>query len=53
MVSAVFKSYGIENGGFFKSVSRVCKKKKPGAFAELSSMVQQMEPNPNQKCLLL
>ena len=26
MVSAIFKSYGLENGGFFKSVSRVCKK---------------------------
>ena len=26
IVSAIFKSYGFENGGFFKSVSRVCKK---------------------------
>ena len=39
MVSAVFKSYGLENGGFFKSVSRV--KKKPGTFAELFSMVRE------------
>ena len=34
MVSAVFKFYRLENGGFFKSVSRV-KKKKPDTFAEL------------------
>jgi len=38
-VNAVFKFYGLENGGFFKSVSRFAKKK-PGAFAELSFMVQ-------------
>lgn len=51
IVSTIFKSYGFENGGFFKSVSRVCKKKL-SAFAELSFMVQQMKPNLNQKCLL-
>lgn len=39
IVSAIFKSYGLENGGFFKSVSRFTKKK-PGTFAELSFMVQ-------------
>ena len=46
MVSAIFKSYGLENGGFFKSVSRVYKKKKPNTFAELFSMVREtgLEP---------
>ena len=52
-VSVVLKFYGLENGGFFKSVSRVYKKKKPNTFAELFSMVQQMKLNPNQKRLLL
>ena len=52
MVSAIFKSYGLENGGFFRSVSRFTKKK-PGGFAELFSLVRQMKPNPNQKRLLL
>ena len=52
MVSAIFKFYGLENGGFFRSVSRFTKKK-PGVFAELSSMVRQMKSNANQKCLLL
>ena len=40
MVSAIFKSYGLENGGFFRSVSRV-KKKKPDGFAELFSLVRE------------
>ena len=44
---------GLIHCGFFKSVFRFAKKKKPGAFAELFSLVQQMEPNPNQKRLLL
>ena len=35
----------------FKFVSQFAKKKL-SAFAELSFMVQQMKPNPNQKCLL-
>ena len=43
---------GLIHCGFFKSVSRFAKKKL-SAFAELFSLVQQMEPNPNQKRLLL
>ena len=46
MVSAVLKPRrGLIHCGFFKSVSRFTKKK-PGAFAELSSMVREtgLEP---------
>lgn len=52
MVSAIFKSYGLDSLRLLQVRFSVCKKKKPSAFAELFSMVQQMKPNLNQKCLL-